>query len=95
MDLNNVPKKRGRPFSKPKEVPEVSTAPKSELIKPKPKEVPKVPKEQKETKHGTKEKSVDNSLAGKIKEVEKVSMQNKKQLDAMSKKLDAMLKKIR
>lgn len=98
METTNVlAKKRGRPFKKSVELPEPATSPKEVFVKVrkevkpkdtlKPKEVTKVPKE-KETK------PVDNSLAGKIKAVEKVSMKNKKDLDVLSKKLDSMLSKI-
>jgi hypothetical protein len=98
--METQPKKKGRPFgakSKPKEMPEVSTAPKSELIKPKPKEMPKDPPKAppKEPPKKSASDMLNGSIADKIKALERFSLVNKKELMNLEKKLDQVLKKIR
>jgi hypothetical protein len=97
MNMDSAPAKRGRP-SKPK--PDVATAPKEELMKARKKPVMKEPVDKKPVKEKTddkpvKEKTGDASMKSVVKEIEKVSMKNRREIDMLKDKLNKVLQKIK
>ncbi len=101
--MDYAPAKRGRP-SKPK--PDVATAPKEELMKAR-KKVMKEPvkdtdkkpvkdtRDKSPVKEKTGDKPTDSSMKSVVKQIEKISMRNRKEIDMLKNKLDKVLQKIK
>jgi len=97
--MDYAPAKRGRP-SKPK--PDVATAPKEELMKARKKvmkepvkDTDKKPVKDTRDKSPVKEKTGDASMKSVVKQIEKISMRNRKEIDMLKNKLDKVLQKIK